>query len=407
MAITNTACKNAKPNPDKAYKLSDDKGLYLLIAKNGGKWWRFDYRFAGKRKTLSMGTYPEISLKSARQKREVARELIARQIDPGITRKIEKAGSKENTFQAVAEEFLSNNSTQWSNAHHRHVTECFERDVYPWIGSRPLKELSAVEVLTTLRRIVDRGAIETAARTKQFIGQAIRYGIATGRATRDVTQDLRGALPSPAKGHYNAITDSKTLGKLLRDIETYKGSFVIRTILQLQPMLFARPGNLVRMEWSEVDLDLAEWRIPAEKMKMKERHVVPLPSQAVELLQDIHPLTGAKRYVFANNQGKDKQGHVSRETPGATLRRLGYKGIHTAHGFRTTASTILHEQGFHSDMIERQLAHAERNSVKAAYCHAEYLPERRKMMQAWADYLDGLKNGADIIPIKNKVNRAE
>lgn len=401
MALTDTACKNAKSNSDKAYKLTDEKGLYLLIAKNGGKWWRFDYRFDGKRKTLSMGTYPEISLKNARQKRDDARELIAKQLDPGIARKIEKAGSKENTFQAVAEEFLSTNINKWSKSHHKHVKECFERDVFPWIGSRPLKELSAVEVLVALRRIVDRGAIETAARTKQFIGQAIRYGIATGRAERDCTQDLRGALPSPAKGHYNAITDSKTLGQLLRDIEAYKGSFVIRTALQVQPMLFVRPANLVQMEWSEVNLELAEWRIPSEKMKMKDRHIVPLPNQAVELLKDIYPLTHSRRYVFASAQGKNKEGHISRETPSATLRRMGYKGLHTAHGFRTTASTLLHEQGFHSDMIERQLAHAERNSVKAAYCHAEYLPERRKMMQAWADYLDGLRNGADVIPINS------
>jgi integrase len=403
MALANTACKNAKPRPDKAYKLADEKGLYLLIAKNGGKWWRFDYRFNDKRKTLSMGTYPEISLKSARQKRDEARELLAKQLDPGVVRKIEKAGSKKNTFQAVAEEFLSSNSHKWSESHYRHIKECFERDVFPWIGARPLKELSAVEVLAALRRIADRGALETAARTKQFIGQAIRYGIATGRAERDVTQDLRGALPSPVKSNYNAIIDTKTLGQLLRDIESYKGSFAIRTALQIQPMLFARPANLVMMEWSEIDLDNAEWRIPAEKMKMKDRHIVPLATQAIELLREIYPLTGTKRYVFANNQGKNKEGHISRETPGSTLRRMGYKGIHTNHGFRTTASTILHEQGFHSDMIERQLAHAERNAVKAAYCHAEYLPERRKMMQSWADYLDGLKGGANVIPIKKQL----
>jgi integrase len=398
--LSNSSCKNAKPNPDKAYKLVDEKGLYLLISKNGGKWWRFDYRFGGKRKTLSMGTYPDVSLKSARDKRDEARTQIAKQIDPGIKRKIEKAGSAENTFQAVAEGFLNANASRWSKAHYRHIKECFERDVYPWIGQRSLKDLSAVEVLVTLRRIVDRGAVETAARTKQFIGQAIRFGIATGHAERDVTQDLRGALPSPTKGHYHAITDSKSLGQLLRDIEAYKGNFVVRTALQLQPMLFVRPANLVMMEWNELDLELAEWRIPAEKMKMKDRHIVPLPRQAVDLLRDIEPLTGSRRYVFASNQGQNREGHISRETPGATLRRMGYKGIHTAHGFRTTASTLLHEQGFDSDKIERQLAHAERNAVKAAYCHAEYLPERKKMMQAWADYLDGLKNGADIVPIK-------
>jgi len=395
MKLSDTKIRAAKPR-DKSYKLADGGGMYLLIHKNGGKYFRVDYRFGGKRKTLALGTYPDMSLREARDRLYTVKKQIADGIDPGLVRRLEKAGAKENTFKAVAEEFLAANEKKWSSSHHRHITECFERDVYPWIGARPLKDLSAVEVLATLRRIVDRGAVETAARTKQFIGQAIRYGIATGRAERDVTQDLRGALPSPAKGHYNAITDGKTLGKLLRDIEAYRGSFVVRTALQLQPMLFVRPANLVQMEWSELNLGAAEWRIPADKMKMKDKHIVPLPHQAVALLRDIQPLTGGGRYVLADRQGK----HISRETPGATLRRLGYQGIHTAHGFRTTASTILHEQGFHSDMIERQLAHAERNSVKAAYCHAEYLPERRKMMQAWADYLDGLKDGADIVPIR-------
>ncbi len=400
MALTDTTCKNAKPKLEKAYKLTDEKGLYLLVAKSGGKWWRFDYRFNGKRKTLSMGTYPDTSLKAARKKRDSTREQIAEGIDPGIVRKIEKAGSKENTFQAVAEEFLEANAARWSKSHHRHVKECFNRDVYPWIGSRPLKDLTAVELLSTLRRIVDRGALETAARTKQFIGQAIRYGIATGRAERDISQDLRGALPTPVKSHYSAITDSKLLGQLLRDIHDYKGSFVVRIALQLQPMIFARPANLVEMEWSEIDFEKSQWCIEGSKMKMKTRHIVPLSKQAIELLKEIHPLTGSRRYIFANNQGQSKSGHISRETPGATLRRMGYKGKQTAHGFRTTASTILHEQGYRSDMIERQLAHAERNAVKAAYCHAEYLSERQTMMQSWSDYLESLRQGAEIIPFK-------
>ncbi len=391
MKLNNTAIQAAKPRQDKDYRLTDGNGLYLLIKKNGGKWWRFDYRISGIRKTLSMGTYPDVSLKLARKRRDEARELVAQNIDPSAVRKIEKTGAATNTFQAIAEEFLNANASRWSQSHHRHIKECFERDVYPWIGSRPLKNLSAVEVLTTLRRIVDRGALEAAARTKQFIGQAIRYGIATGRAERDVTQDLRGALPSPKKGHYKAITDSKNLAELLRDIDAYKGSFVVRTALQLQPMIFARPGNLAEMEWTEIDLNQAEWSVPGEKMKKDKKHIVPLSSQAVALLKEIHCLTGRHRYVFHSNQGKNKTGHISRETLGATLRRMGYKGLHTAHGFRTTASTILHEQGFNSDMIERQLAHAERNKVKAAYCHAEYLPERKKMMQAWSDYLYELK----------------
>ncbi|MGZ8182794.1 MAG: tyrosine-type recombinase/integrase [Methylobacter sp.] len=401
MPLSDTAIKNAK-TAAKPYKMQDEKGMYLLVHPNGGKYFRYNYRFNNKRLTLSLGVYPATSLKEARDKRDTAIKQIAGGINPGITRKIEKAGSIENTFKAIAEDFLMTKQREWSASHHKHMKECFERDVYPWLGNRPLKELSAVEVLTTLRRIVDRGAIETAARTKQFIGQAIRYGIATGRAERDVTQDLRGALPSPVKGHYPAITEPKPLAQLLRDIDTYSGNFVVRTALQLQPLIFARPANLAKAEWSEFDLDAAEWRIAADKMKMKDAHIVPLSTQAIALLRDIHPLTGNQQYVFASNQGKNGEKHISRESIGAAIRRMGYQGQHTAHGFRTTASTLLHEHGFHSDMIERQLSHAERNQVKAAYNRAQHLPERRLMMQQWSDYLDGLKAGAQVIPIKKQ-----
>lgn len=400
MPLSDTAIKNAKPLPDKAYKMTDGNGMYLLVHQNGGKYFRIDYRFAGKRKTLALGVYPVTSLKEAREKVYTVKKQIADGIDPGLSRKIEKSGSIENTFEAVGKEFMEANKLRWSVSHYKHIQECFERDVYPWLGSRPLKDLTAVEVLTTLRRITARGALETAARTKQFIGQAIRYGIATGRAERDVTQDLKGALPSPVKGHYPAITEPKPLGQLLRDIDAYTGNFVVRTALQLQPLIFARPANLAKAEWSEFDLDAAEWRIAADKMKMKDSHIVPLSRQAIALLRDIHPLTGKKQYVFASNQGKNGEKHISRESIGAAIRRMGYQGQHTAHGFRTTASTLLHEQGFHSDMIERQLAHAEQNKVKAAYNRAQHLSERVKMMQSWADYLDELKNGATILEFK-------
>ena len=272
-----------------------------------------------------------------------------------------------------------------------HVEQRLERDVYPWLGNRPVKELTAQEVLATLKRIVDRGALESAARAKQLIGQALRYGIATGRAELDVTADLRGALPSPIKGHFAAIIEPKPLAQLLRDIDSYGGNFVVRTALQLQPLIFARPANLATAEWSEFDLNAAEWRIASDKMKMKDAHIVPLSTQAITLLRDIYPLTGSGQYVFASNQGKSGEPHISRESIGAALRRMGYQGQHTAHGFRTTASKLLHEQGFNSDMIERQLSHAERNRIKVAYNRAQYLPERRKMMQSWADYLDSLK----------------
>ncbi|MGZ8137134.1 MAG: tyrosine-type recombinase/integrase [Methylococcaceae bacterium] len=403
MSLSDTAIKNAKPASDKAYKLPDEKGMYLLVNPTGSKYFRLDYRFFGKRKTLALGVYPETSLKQAREKRDTAKKQIADGIDPSLTRKIEKSGSTENTFAAIAKEFMAA-KPNWSTSHRKHVEECFERDVFPWLGNRPMKDLTALEVLATLRRIVDRGALETAARTKQFIGQAIRYGIATGRAERDVTADLRGALPSPTKGHYPAITEPKPLAQLLRDIDAYGGNFVVRTALQLQPLIFARPANIAAAEWEEFDLDAAEWRIASDKMKMKEAHIVPLSTQAIALLRDIHPLTGNQQYVFASNQGKNGEKHISRESIGAAIRRMGYQGQHTAHGFRTTASTLLHEHGFHSDMIERQLAHAERNKVKAAYNRAQHLPERRKMMQSWADYLDNLKQGAAVIPIRQTGN---
>lgn len=402
MSLSDTAIKNAKPTPDKPYKLQDEKGMYLLVNPNGSKYFRYNYRFNGKRKTLALGIYPTTSLKEAREKRDTAKKQIDGGIDPSLTRKIEKAGNSENTFAAIAKEFMAA-KPNWSASHCKHIGECFERDVFPWLGNRPMKDLTAMEVLATLRRIVDRGALETAARTKQFIGQAIRYGIATGRAERDVTQDLRGALPSPMSGHYPAITEAKPLAQLLRDIDAYGGNFVVRTALQLQLLIFARPANLVAAEWTEFDLDAAEWRIAGDKMKMKDAHIVPFSTQAIVLLRDIHPLTGNQQYVFASNQGTSGEKHISRESIGAAIRRMGYQGQHTAHGFRTTASTLLHEQGFHSDMIERQLAHAERNRVKAAYNRAQHLPERRKMMQSWADYLDGLKNGAQVIPFKKVV----
>lgn len=399
MPLSDTAIKNAKPNTDKPFKIADEKGMYLLVHPNGSKYFRLDYRFNGQRKTLALGIYPETSLKEAREKRDVAKSQISNGIDPSITRKIERAGVIENTFKAIAEDFLMTKQHEWSASHHRHIKECFERDVYPWMGNTPLKALTAIEVLTTLKRITARGALETAARTKQFIGQAIRYGIATGRAERDVTQDLRGALPSPQKGHYPAITESKPLAQLLKDIDAYQGSFLIRTALQLQPLIFARPANLAMAEWSEFDLDAAEWRIAADKMKMRDAHIVPLSKQAIALLKDIQALTGSQKYVFASNQSKASK-HINAGSIGVSLRRMGYQGIHTTHGFRTTASTILHEQGYHSDMIERQLSHAERNKVKAAYNRAQHLPERRMMMQAWSDYLDNLKNETSVAPLK-------
>ncbi|MGZ8220032.1 MAG: tyrosine-type recombinase/integrase [Methylobacter sp.] len=401
MPLTDATIRNAKANPDKIYKITDERGMYLAVNPNGGKYFRLKYRYGGKEKTLALGVYPVTSLKEARDKRDTAKKQLASGIDPSVTRKIEKAACTENTFKAVAEDFLiTKKQGGWSDMHLKLVTERFERDVYPYIGDRPLAVLSAVEVLTALRRIVARGTLETASKTRQYIGQAIRYGIATGRADRDITQDLRGALPSPAKGHYCAITDPKPLARLLRDIDEYGGSTAVKTALQIQPLIFARPSNLAAAEWEEFDLDSGEWRIAADKMKMNDAHIVPLSTQAIELLTKIQSITGNNRYVFTSHQGKTGDKHIHKESIGTAIRRLGYLGQHTAHGFRTTASTLLHEHGFNSDMIERQLAHSEPNKVKAAYNRAQHLPERRLMMQQWADYLDSLKSEGKVVPFR-------
>jgi len=290
----------------------------------------------------------------------------------------------------------------WASNHASKITARLEKDVYPYIGNRPVNEVRAPELLSVLRRVENRGAIETAHRIRQHCGQVFRYAVATGRAERDPSQDLRGALQPSKTVHHASITEPKKVGGLMRAIDSYEGYQVSRCALQLAPLLFVRPGELRQAEWTEFDLDNAEWRIPADKMKMKQPHIVPLSTQAITILKDIHPLTGSGRYVFPSVRTRKRP--MSENTVTGALRRLGYQsGEMTGHGFRSMASTLLNEQGWNRDAIERQLAHAERDEVRAAYNYAEHLPERKRMMQAWADYLDGLKNGADIVPINTKV----
>jgi integrase len=270
--------------------------------------------------------------------------------------------------------------------------------VFPWLGARPIGEITGPELLTALRRVENRGVVETAHRVMQNCSQVFRYAVATGRAQRDPTFDLRGALPPVRSNHFASITEPKAIGGLLRAIDVYKGSFITQCALRLAPLVFVRPGELRRAEWAEFDLDASEWRIPASKMKMRVMHIVPLSAQAVSILRDLRPLTGTVKYVFPGTRGKDRP--MSENTVLAALRRMGYgTDDMTGHGFRSMASTILNEQGWNRDAIERQLAHAERDNVRAAYNYAEHMPERRKMMQQWADYLDGLKAGADVVPL--------
>ena len=384
MALTDIQIRNTKPG-DKQAKMTDGGGLYLLVSPKGGRWWRFDYRFGGKRKTLSFGTYPDVSLKAARERRDEARKLVSNGADPGEVRKAQKAAvAGAECFEAVAREWMAKFSPKWADSHTKKITERLVKDIFPWLGKRPIAEITAPEILTVLRRIESRGAVETAYRAKMNCGQVFRYAVATGRAERDPTADLRGALPRGKVNHRAAITDPKAIGGLLRAIEGYEGHFVVKMALRLAPLVFVRPGELRHAEWSEVDLDKAEWRIPGHKMKMRDPHIVPLATQAVDIINELQPLTGRGRYLFPGVRTIDRP--ISENTVNAALRRLGYsKEEMTGHGFRSMASTLLHEMGFQPDWIERQLAHAERNGVRAAYNHALHLVERRRMMQAWAD----------------------
>lgn len=401
MPLNDMACKQAKPK-EKAYKLADSGGLYLEVAPSGGKWWRLKYRINGKEKRISLGVYPEVSLKEARDRRDDAKKQIAAGIDPSEHRKAHKATRQDraaNSFEIVAREWFAKHSPNWVASHSSKILRRFEADVFPWIGGRPIAEITAPELLTVLRRIENRGALETAHRALQNCGQVFRYAVATGRAERDPSGDLRGALPPPKAKHHASITDPKAIGELLRAVDGYQGSPITKYALRLAPLLFVRPGELRKAEWSKFNLDGGEWRIPATRMKMREQHIVPLSTQAVIILQELQALTGGDQYVFPGARTNGRP--MSENTVNAALRRLGYSSDEmTGHGFRSMASTLLNEQGWNRDAIERQLAHAERDNVRAAYNYAEHLPERKRMMQAWADYLDGLSTGAPVIPIR-------
>lgn len=394
-----TQVKNAKP-ADKQYKLTDGGGMYLLVRPDGAKYWRYDYRFQGRRKTLALGVFPEVTLAAARQSRNEARDLLVRGQDPAEERRAQKsAPDGSDSFEAVAREWFARQEHGWASNHSTKIIRRLERDIFPWIGDRRIGDIRAPEVLRTLRRIEQRGAIETAHRAKQNCGQVFRYAIATGRADRDPSADLRGALPPSIPKSFASVKDPAAVGALLRAIDGYEGSFITRCALQLAPMLFVRPGELRHAQWPDFDLDGAEWRIPAERMKSRQPHIVPLADQALTVLQELQPLTQRGRYLFPGVRSASRP--MSENTVNAALRRMGYSSQEmTGHGFRSMASTLLNEQGWNRDAIERQLAHAERDTVRAAYNYAEYLVERRKMMQAWADYLDSLKRGADVVPIR-------
>jgi len=401
MALSDAKVKAAKvPEGKKQIKLADGGGLYLLV-KPSGKYWRLDYRFGDKRKTMAIGVYgntdSKVSLKDAREKREAAKKLLEQNIDPSQKKQQERRETRTKlqsvTFEGVAQEWMGKNKVKWVPDYAIRIQNWLNNDILPWIGSLPIDEIKAVDVLAVLRKAESRGTITTAHKLRSIIGQVFRYGVATARISSDPSRDLRGALTPKVVKHRATITDTKRIGELLRAMQGFEGTYVVRAALLLTPYLFVRPGELRQAEWSEVDLEKSEWRIPAEKMKMRSIHIVPLCKQAVEILADLKKLTGSGRYVFPSIRTAARP--MSNNTVNATLRRLGYeKSEICAHGFRGMASTLLHEQGWKSDVIECQLAHLVGNDVKRAYNHAKYLPERTKMMQHWADYLDGLRDGA-------------
>ncbi|MFN0315712.1 MAG: tyrosine-type recombinase/integrase [Burkholderiales bacterium] len=412
MPLTDIAIRNTKPGP-KAKRIFDSGGLYLEVSPTGGKWWRLKYRCGGKEKRLSLGTYPEIPLagykdkesgnwvKGARDRRDEAKRLLAEGVDPSLDRKAKKLSRAESTassFEALAAEFQRVKGKGWSDSYRDKVQGLLKNNLLPWIGAKPISDLKAVDLLLCLKRVEDRGAIETAHKCRSLAGEVFRYAVATGRAERDISVDLRGALSKKNERHMPTITDPKQIAKLLRDIDACTAAFITRCALKLAPMLFVRPGELRQAEWAEIDLESAEWRIPAGKMKAGAEHVVPLARQAIEILRELQPLTGGGRYVFRGVRDHDVP--MSENTLGKALRAMGYTSdAIVPHGFRAMASTLLNEQGWHPDAIERQLAHKERNAIRAAYHRASYLPERKRMMQGWCDYLDTLKAGAEVIPI--------
>jgi integrase len=397
--LTMTEIRSARPR-EKAYKLFDGGGLYIEVTPTGGKLWRLKFRHEGRENRLALGALPDTTLKLARERRDDARRLLAAGVDPSHRRQAEKMATA-NTFEAVAREWLALQQKKLAPSTFTKAIWTLETLVFPYIGSRPIAKLGPSDMLKVLRRIEGRGIHETAHRTRQRCAQVFRYAVQTERAERDPTADLRGALAPVVSEHFAAITEPVRIGELLRAIDGYAGHIVTAYALKLAPLLFVRPGELRHAEWTEFALDGAEplWRIPAEKMKMREQHLVPLAAQALGLLRELRSVTGRGRYVFPSLRGGSRP--MSENTVNAALRRLGYSTDEmTGHGFRSLASTCLNEQGHHPDLIELQLAHAERNHVRAAYNKAQRLPERRKMMQAWADYLDGLRAGANVVPIR-------
>lgn len=405
MSLTDTAAKNAKPK-EKPYRLADEKGMYLEVMPSGSKYWRLKYRYLGKEKRLALGVYPDVSLKQARDKRDEARKQIAAGNDPGQLKQVAKRAKRiatANSFEAVTREWLENIRAKWTPDHYDYTLRRFETYVFPELGGLPVTEVDAPALLAMARKIEAQGTIETAHKVTRACGQVFRYAIAAGKCMSNPAADLRGALKSKPEPKHMAALSLADLPGLLRKIGTYTedgGEVQTQYALRLLALTFVRTGELREAEWTEFDLDAAVWRIPAERMKMKASHVVPLARQVVALLRKLHAITGSYRFVFP---GRVPSKPMSKNTVLFALYRMGYHGRMTGHGFRAVASTQLNEMGFDADAIERQLAHAERNKIRAAYHRAEYLPERTAMMQQWADMLDEWKKTENkVTPFRSK-----
>jgi integrase len=399
MALTAIGIKNAAPQ-GKAYKLADTDSLYLLVTPNGVKLWRMNYRHLGRQKTLAFGTWPEVTLAEARAKRDAARKQIGEGIDPAEKQRLDHLSAlleAENTFKAIAEEWVTKNEREGRAPVTLDKVRWLLKMAYPTLGSRPINKISPQEVLLVLRKVEATGRYESARRMRSVLSRVFRYGIATARAERDVAADLRGALITPKVKHLAAITTPREAGGLLRAIEGYSGHAITLFALRLTPHLFVRPGELRHAEWSEFDFERAIWSIPAEKMKMRRPHRVPLSRQACRLIEELHPLTGDGQYLFPSFRSAMRP--MSENTVNAALRALGYSQDQmTAHGFRAMAATLLNEMGiWNPDAIEKQLAHLDTSAVRRAYTRGEYWDERVRMMQHWSDHIDQLRSGGKLL----------
>ncbi len=399
MTLTDAMIRQAK-HGKKPIKLSDERGLFLLLQPSGGKLWRLKYRIAGKEKKLSLGIYPDVPLKDARKRRDEARTLLANGVDPSVQKKAEMEAAKlgaSNTFKAIADEYIEKSAKEGRASvtigKTRWLLSLMERD----LGNRPIAEITPAELLATLRKVERKGHLETARRMRSLSGRVFRYAVATSRATSDPSSLLRGALVAPIVKHHSAILEPKAVGELLRAIDGYQGQPLTCIALKLTPHLFVRPGELRRAEWTEFDLEKAVWIIPSDKMKMRHPHVVPLSTQALDLLHSAQGLSAGQRYVFSSLYPGNRP--MSENTINAALRRIGYSGKEmTAHGFRSMASTLLNESGkWNPDAIERALAHKDGNATRGAYHRGTHWDERVQMAQWWSDYLDTLRDGAEVL----------